>query len=396
LGEHRIPQAAERITFLDYLIVIFKRKKLIAGLTAAFAVVSIIVSLLLPKIYMGETHILPSQQNGSNFAAQFLGQLDSLGIAGNAVGIKSVNDLYMGLLQSNVVLDRVIERFGLMKVYDEKYRQDARHDLLNVLSLQNDKKSGIISIGVEDPEPKRAADMANAFAEELKHLTQKIAVTEAAQRRLFFEEERNDARKNLLEAEEAMKGYQEKTGAIEIKEQTKAAIEASSMLRAQIAAKEVQLKVLRSHATPQNPDIQRTVEELQGLREQLAKLETGHGSKGDAILPTGNVPAAGTGYMRRLRDVKYAESLFDIMAKQYEMAKIDESHDASVIQVIDKAADPEKKVRPKRALIVLFATATGFLFSIVVAFVLEFIDRVKNNPRYEEKLAMLKSMARYK
>lgn len=383
----------ERITILDYFIVLLKWKKLIAGITASWVLVAVLYVLFSPKIYRAETHILPSQQNNSSLAAQFLGQLDALGSAGNTPIVKNINDLYLGLLQSRVVLDRVIDRFNLMKVYDKNIREDARRVLLDSLSLQNDNKSGIITIGVEDRDPKRAADMANAFAEELKQLSKEIAVTEAAQRRLFFEEQLASAKENLIKAEEAMKGYQEKTGAIEIKEQTRAVIESSSLLRAQIAAKEVQLKVLRSHATPQNPDIQKSMEELQGLKEQLAKLEARRGGASGALLPTARVPEAGTGYIRKLRDVKYAESLFDIMAKQYEMAKLDESRNASVIQVIDKATAPERKTKPKRGVIVLFSLFSGLMFGIIAAFVLEFARNTLTNPQHEEKLALLKSLA---
>jgi tyrosine-protein kinase Etk/Wzc len=225
----------------------------------------------------------------------------------------------------------------------------------------------MIVVSVEDRDPKRAADMANAFVEEMIGVTKGVAITEAAQRRLFFEEQLKDVKMALASAEEGIKGFQEKTGALKIDDQARAVIQGIGNLRAQIAAREVQYKVAQTFATPQNPDLQRIDEELRGLKAELNKLEQKGGNSPDPLMPTGRMPSVGMEYLRKLRDVKYNETLYELLAKQYEMAKLDEARDAAVIQVIDKAVIPEKKVKPKRGIIVALSTLTGFIISILYA-----------------------------
>jgi uncharacterized protein involved in exopolysaccharide biosynthesis len=355
----------EQVDLLELATILLKRKRLIAGVTLTACAISVAVALLLPPIYMAETKILPPQQSGSGMVNQLLGQLGGASaLLGAATGMKNPNELYVGMLESRTVIDRVIDRFGLMKLYDEEYREDARNKLLKNVEVSSDRKSGIISVAVEDRDPKRAADMANAFVEELKVLVSGLAVTEAAQRRLFFEEQLKNAKDGLGKAENEIRGFMEKTGALQIDSQAKAVIEGIATLRAQIAAREVQLKVLQGYATSQNPDLQRVQEEIRGLKFELAKLEGREGKGFDPLMPTGRMPSVGTDYLRKLREVKYYETLFEILAKQYELARIDEARDSSVIQVIDKAVPPERKVKPRRRLIVLAATFLGFAFGV--------------------------------
>ncbi|MBM4136839.1 MAG: lipopolysaccharide biosynthesis protein, partial [Nitrospira sp.] len=246
--EEREIKQEDEINILDYLIVLAKRKKLIIKITLGVATITAIISLIMTPIYKGETKILPPQQGSSSMAMQMISQVagGAAGLAGSALGIKTPDEMYVDMLKSRSVLDRIIDRFKLMELYDEEYRVDARKALEDVLEVQADKKSGIITLSVEDKDPKRAADMANAFVEELKNLTKGLAVTEASQRRLFYEEQLKDVKESLVKAEEGMKGFQEKTGALQIDEQAKAAIEGIANLRAQIAAKEVELKVMKT------------------------------------------------------------------------------------------------------------------------------------------------------
>lgn len=381
----------DEINLLDYLIVLAKRKRLIIGITLSAAIITAIISLTKPPIYKAETKILPPQQ-GSSSAAQPLSQFGgAAGLAAGAAGVKSPNDLYIGLLKSRPVLDRIIDRFNLIGLYKAKMREDARRSLVDALKAQDDKKSGIITIGVEDKDPKRAADIANAFVEELRNMNKKLAVTEASQRRLFFEEQLKDTKDVLIKAEESMKGFQERTGAIKIDEQARAVIEGIAQMRAHIAAKEVQLKVMRTYATPQNPDIQRAEEELRGLREQLSRLEAkGSGHNPDPLMPTGRIPSVGTEYVRKLREFKYSEALYEMLLRQYEAAKLDEAKDAAIIQVIEKAIPPEKRIKPKRRQMVMLATFVGFFFSVFAAFFMEYRERVSNSLENKESLEKLK------
>ena len=388
---------SDEINLLDYLVVLLKRKRLIIGITFGAAIITAIISLIMPPIYRAETKILPPQQ-GSSMATQFLSQLGSAaGLVGGAVGIKTPNDLYIGLLKSRLVLDGVIDRFKLMELYKTKSRENARRGLADTLKARDDKKSGIITIGVEDKDPKRAADMANAFVEELKNMNKGLAVTEAGQRRLFFEEQLKDTKEALIKAEDSMEGFQERTGAIKIDEQAKAVIEGIANLRAQIAAKEVGLKVMRTYATPQNPDIQRAEEELRGMREQLGRLETRSGGHNpDPLMPTGRIPALGTEYIRKLREFKYQEALYEILLKQYEAARLDEARDAAIIQVIEKAIPPEKRVKPKRKQMVMIATFSGLFFSVFAAFFMEYIEKLKSNPEDKVRLEAIKKNANFR
>jgi len=395
--EERQIQQEDEINLFDYLIVLLKRKRLIMGITFGAAIITAIISLIMPPIYRAETKILPPQQ-GSSMATQFLSQLGSAaGLVGGAVGIKTPNDLYIGLLKSRLVLDGVIDRFNIMGLYKTKSRENARRGLADTLKARDDKKSGIITIGVEDKDPKRAADMANAFVEELKNMNKGLAVTEAGQRRLFFEEQLKDTKEALIKAEDSMEGFQERTGAIKIDEQAKAVIEGIANLRAQIAAKEVGLKVMRTYATPQNPDIQRAEEELRGMREQLGRLETRSGGHNpDPLMPTGRIPALGTEYIRKLREFKYQEALYEILLKQYEAARLDEARDAAIIQVIEKAIPPEKRVKPKRKQMVMIATFSGLFFSVFAAFFMEYIEKLKSNPEDKVRLEAIKKNANFR
>lgn len=382
------------VTVLDYLIVLRKRKRLIVWSTLGAVLLSVLVSLLIPKTFRAEARILPPQQPSGTAAAQMLNQLGGLGVAPALVGMKSTNDLYIGLMRSRTVLDRMVDRFDLLVAYKVKYRQDARRKLLKALKIQDEKKSGIVAIGVEDRDAKRSADMTNALIEELKNVTQNIALTEASQRRLFFEDQLKGVKEALMRSEESLKGYQEQTGAIEVKEQTKAVIESVATLHGQVAAKEVQLKVLKTHATQRNPDRQHLEEELRGLQEQLAKLQSKNGNSSDTLMSTGRMPEAGTGYFRKIRDLKYNEALFELLAKQYELAKIDEARDAAIIQVLDQATPPEKKVKPNRVIMVVIATFTSFFFAILAAFFLEYREEIMDDPENRAKLERLRHYAK--
>jgi uncharacterized protein involved in exopolysaccharide biosynthesis len=387
----------DEINLLDYLIVLVKRKRLITGITFGAAIITAIISLIMPPIYRAETKILPPEQ-GSSMAAQLISQFGGLaGVAGSAVGIKTPDELYIVMLKTRPVIDKIIDRFRLMELYRVRSLEDARKTLSGALEARGDKKSGVITVAVEDRDPKRAADLANAFVEELRNMNKGIAITEASQRRLFFEEQLSDAKASLIKAEESLKGFQEKTGAIKIDEQAKAVVEGIAQLRAQVAAKEVQLKVAKTYATPQNPDIQRIEEELRGLREQVSRLETrsgGHHS--DLLMSAGRIPAVGTEYIRKMREFKFNEALYEILIKQYEAARLDEARDAAIIQVLEKAIPPKERVKPKRRQMVMIAGITGFFFSVFAAFLMEYKEKASSDPGNKERLETLKRYAAFR
>lgn len=383
----------DEINLLDLLIVLCKRKKLIFSITMGLAVLTAIVSLLLPNIYSAETSILPPQQSSSTMASQILSQLGgAASLAGNMLGVSTPSDLYVGMLKSRTIYDRIIKRFNLQQLYETDTIDETRKALDDHVDVEADNKSGIITIAVEDKDPKRAAKMANAFVEELKKLTRHLALTEASQRRIFFEEQLKEAKENLTKAEEDMAKFQTRTGALKIDKQVKAVIEAIAALKAQIAEKEVELKVMRTYSTPNNPDLQKLEEALKGLHAELRKLEATSKSKGyDPLMPARMMPEVGTEYLRKLRELKFNETLYELLLKQYEIARMDEARDAVVIQVIDRAVPPEKKAKPKRTLMVAAATVTGGFLSIFLAFVMEFFETASKNPENRERIEELKN-----
>lgn len=362
----------DEIDLMELFRALSRRRRLILGITAASAVVAMVVSLLLPVYYKAETRILPPQDKGSNLAAQLMGQAGGLiALAGGAAGIKPQGELFVAMTKSRTVLDRMVDRFELMKLYKKQYRQDARKKLLELLTVREDRKSGVIFLTVEDRDPKRSADMANAFVEELKSLAGGLAISEAGQRRMFFEEQIRQTKESLSRAEEEVKGFQQRTGAFQVDAQAKAIIEGIANLRARIAVKEVEAKVLRSFATAQNPDLQRTEEEVRALRVELEKVESGKGRGFDPLMSSDRIPAIGMEYLRKLRQLKYNETLYELLVKQFELAKLDEARDAVVIQVIDRAVLPERKSRPRIALIVSLSTVTAFFLSLFVVMLLD-------------------------
>ena len=392
-------QADDEIDLLDLLIVLAKRKRLILGVTLASGILAAIVSLLLPNRYTATTKILPPQQSQSA-STMLLNQLAGGGmgplaaIAGSSLGIKNPSDIYIGILKSRTIQDALLSQFELMHAYRDKRASDARKDLAGYSDIVSEKE-GLISISVEDKDPKRAAAMANAYVNELRKVTQHLAISEAPQRRLFFEQQVQQAKEDLSNAEVALKETQQKTGMFQLDSQAKAVIEAIGNLRAQVAAKEVQLQAMRSFATEQNPQRILVQEQVVGLREQLRKLEGQQGGEGDPIVGTGKIPGAGLEFVRKYRDVKYYETIFELLAKQYEAAKIDESREAAVIQVLDQATEPDRKSSPKRLLIIALCAICGLMIGCVSSLVAEAFGRIQLDPDRATQLSRLQSLLKW-
>jgi uncharacterized protein involved in exopolysaccharide biosynthesis len=387
--------SGEDIDILELLIVLAKRKGLVLGLPVTAAILAAIVSLLIPNVYTSSAQILPPQQSQSAATVAMLGQLGGLGnVAAGAFGLKNPSDLYVGILRSRSIADDLIERFKLKQVFNVETIDDARLELENITRITSGK-DGIILIEVEDSDPARAAELANAYVQELEKKNERLAITEAAQRRLFFEKQLSAQQTALAAAEVELKNTQERTGLIKLDEQGKAIIEAVAQLRAQIAVKEVQIGAMSSFTTSRNPERIRIEAELSGLRKQLSKLETNRGARDDnTLVPMGEVPELGLEYVRKLRDVKYNETLLELLAKQYALARLDESRDVSLIQVLDRAVPPERRSKPKRTLIVLVTAFIAGALGLLLAFLQESIARSQLSPERAQRLAILFSHLR--
>ncbi|MBV5302744.1 MAG: lipopolysaccharide biosynthesis protein [Chlorobium sp.] len=369
----------DEISLLDLAITLAKHKKLILGAPLLAAVVAAVFTLFSPNIYTADTQIMPPQQQSS--ASAMLSQLGALsGMAGG--GIKNPNDVYIAMLKSRTLQDNMIRRFRLQSVYQTKTPASTR-GALNGATKITSGKDGLITVQVDDQNPKRAALLANGYIDALQQMTQVFAVTEASQRRLFFEKQLQQAKQTLSDAEVGLKQLQEKTGIIQLDSQAQQIIGTAAGLKGQIAMKEVDLGAMRTFATGNNPDYIRTQQVLAGLREQLAKVETGG-------VTTSKVPEKSLEYIRKVRDLKYAETIYEMLAKQFEMAKIDEAKESSVIQVLDKAVVPEQKSKPKRSMTVLLAAlATGFL-AILWAFIAEALQNAKKDQESSAQLQLLR------
>ena len=381
----------EKADLIELLLVLARNKKRILQITLAVAMVAAIVMLLLPNMYTATATILPPKQNPSSVSS-LMGQLGSIVGLGEAadLGLTNPADVFVAMLKSRTTEDRLIDRFDLRKVYWVKRYQDARKTLSKRSEIVAEKE-GTISIAVTDRDPKRAADLANAYVDELHAMNSDLAITEAAQRRVFYQQKLDAEREELARAEVALKQAQQKTGLIQPEAQGRAIIDTVANARALVAMKEVQLQSMHTYATKNNPDVQRAEQELAGLKAQLAKLErnTGQIGAGNLEVPTGQLPEAQLEYVRRARDVKYHEALYEFLGKQREAAQIDEAKDAILVQVVDQAVEPERKSGPHRTLIVLVSAAVAFLLACLGVLIVEALRRKQQDPSQGARLDLL-------
>jgi len=389
----------DEISLLDLLIVLAERKRIILLVTAVFAIVAIIISLLLPPRYFATVTLLPPQQ-GSSMGAALASQLGSMGgmaaLAGGSL-LKNPNDMYVAMFKSRTVEDAMVQHFGLMQEYHAKFSSDARKAFEGHATVDGSGKDGLIRISVQDRDPRRAADLANGYVDQFRLQSQHLAITEASQRRLFFEQQLEQAKDNLSNAEEAMKQTEQKTGVIQLDSQARALIESAASLRAQVAAKEVQIQGMRTYATGENSQVVQAQQELDSMRGQLARLGGSEDSaSGGLIVPKGQVPEASLEYIRKLRDVKYNETIFDILARQFEVAKLDEAKQGALIQVVDCAVPPDRKSFPKRGLIVIGATIAGLLAGIFFVLASAAIESLKSVPITHAKFLYFKRTLSWK
>jgi uncharacterized protein involved in exopolysaccharide biosynthesis len=382
------------ISVLDILIVLVERKRTILVVTAAFAILSIIYSLNVTPLYKATVTLLPPQQNstmGSMLASQLGAASGAAALAGASLGIKNPNDMFVAMFKSRTVEDAMVQHFGLMQEYHARYLSDASMAFEGKVTVEGNGKDGLIHISVTDLNPKRAAELANGYVDEFRGLSQHLALTEAAQRRLFFEQQLEQAKNNLADAEEALKKTELTTGVIQLDSQARALIDAAATLRAQIAAREVQIQGMQTFETGENGEVVQAQRELESMRAQLAKLGGSEGGpSSELMVPRGRVPEVGLEYVRKLRDVKYNETIFDILARQFEVAKLDEAKQGALIQVVDPALVPERRSSPRRGLIVVVATMLGFFAAVGLVILQAGYERLKENPDATQKLAILR------
>jgi len=329
-------------------------------ITLASFIFATILAFSLPARYTSSASFLPpSLGTGNAMATALAGQLAAFG-AGDLLGeVKNSGDIYAGILKSRSVAGKLVKQFDLMHLYKAKRESEAEKDLASDTSIAIDPKSSIVTVSVSGKTPQLAHDLANAYMDALRETNGRMALGQSSQRRVFFEEQLAKEKNNLEDAEVDLKKTEEQSGLIAPTGQTEVQIRTIAETQAQIAARQVLLAALRQSSTEQNPEVVRVRSEITDLQSQLSQLQRGGGKGQFATIPTSKVPELQLQYVRKLREVKYHETLFEILAKQYEAARLDEARDAPVLQIIDTASYPDQKSSPKRMLIMLGGLVLG-------------------------------------
>lgn len=378
----------------EILICLGRRKLLIAKLTGLGLLLGLVAAFVIPVRYTATTELMPPRETPS-LASLFLNQVGSSGnaslsmLAGGALGLRNPNDLYIGLLESRPVADSIIRQFGLRGVYHAKDMTGARAVLKSRTRIESEKSS-LIAVSVTDADRKRAAGMANAYTAQLRALTQSLAITEASQRCLFYEDQLKEARQNLVTAEFAFQQVQKAKGLVQPTAQATAMIDSLASLRAQAAAKEVDVQALRSYSTDRNPDVELAENQLASLKAEIAKMDGRGQSPHPGQLGIAELPGAGLAYLTAEHEFVYRQTLYDLLIKQYDAARLDEGREALILQVVEPATAPDRKSSPKRVVVTLIGGLAGLCFGCVITLKPGYRSREEMDPVAARQLWELK------
>lgn len=390
------PEQEDTIDVLDVLVLLARKRRFVAVVTVIALLVGIAISFILRPTFKASAIIMPPQQQSSAASALAgqLGVLASLGGASGAasLGLKNPADMYVGILESRTIADELIQKFHLQSVYKTKKLVDTQTALKNHTDIEAGK-DGLIHIDVKDHDPNRASALANGYVDELYRMNSTLAIGEAAQRRVFFDQQLNEEKTALKNAEIDLRNTEQKTGLIQLSSQAATIIRSIAEVRANIASLQVQLQAMNTFATEQNPDAIRLQQEIATLRGQLADLENSQKkiTPGDIQVPAGQVPQATLEYVDKYRELQYHETLFELLGKQYEAARLDEAKSAPIIQVIDRALPPDKKNGPPRLLLTLGFGFLGFCFACLWVFLRKGLENMEQIPERAEKLNRLRA-----
>lgn len=370
-------QDDDEISLLDLLQVIVDNLRLLVLGPLVCGLAALGISFSIPPTFTAKTQFLPPQQQQSS-AASMLASLGAFGgLAGAATGFKSPADQYIAFMKSVSLQDALIDRFKLVEKYEAKLKTDARMALTGSVRIASGK-DGLISVEVDDKDPKIAADLANAHVEELRNLLGRLAVTEAQQRRMFFEKQLAQTKDNLAKADLALKSSGISSSVL--KSSPASAVEAVARLKAGISVQEVKLGIMRNYLTESSSDFKQALSELASLKSQLTKSE----KEEPAI-------QGASDYVARYREYKYQETMFELFAKQFELARLDESREGAVIQVLDIAEPPERKTKPKKAMIAIIAAlASGFALLLFV-FIRSAVKSASQNQETQHRISTLQT-----
>jgi uncharacterized protein involved in exopolysaccharide biosynthesis len=379
--------SVRRLDLLDVLLIFARRKWLILGWALAGLVIGIIALLRAPTLYRSQATIMPPQQEQSSSALlSQLGALTAFSAVGSNLGLKNPADLYVSILQTNLVADNMVDRFHLMDVYKIPDR-DGAAGMLRKRSKFEAGKDGLMQIIVEDKDPQRAAALANGYADELFQQNNRLAIGSASQRRLFFEQQLAQEKDHLADAEVALKQTQQSTGVLQLSGQAQNIIGQEANIQANITSREVQLGALLSSSTEQNPEVVRLRTEVAGLREQLQQLQKGTG--GD-MLSQREFPAAGLEYIRKERDMQYHQTLYDLLARQLEAARIDEAKATPTVQMVDPPQVPKVRSWPKPLVFIIVGLVAGTMLGFIRVVVVYLYEYAETDPRLRDRYMEVK------
>ena len=368
---------ADDISLLDMLQVVADNLRMLVIGPLLVGLAALGIAYLIPPTYTAKVQFIPPKQQQSSAAAA----LSDLGVLGGAagaiVGVKNPADQYAALTKSSSVADALIAKFNLRERYDKKFNDDTRKALAENTKVTVGPKDGLISIEVDDKDPKVAADISNSYVEELRKLLNRVALTEAQQRRVFFEKQVIDAKSSLVRAELALKASGVDGTALKIS--SSAALEGVARLKAQISVQEVKIAAMRGYLADTAPDFKQAQTELAALRNQMDRADKNEGAS-----------SGQSDYVARFRDFKYQETLLALYLRQFELARVDESREGAVIQVVDAAMPPERKSKPKKALIAIIAAAATGVLLLLWVFVRHALMSAEKNVESAKKMAKLR------
>ena len=370
------------LALIELLAVFAIRKRLIAMAAGIGLLAGVCANLLLPTKYTATTRIMTPQQTQSA-AIMLMNQLtnSATGLlsssAASSLGLRNPNDIYIGVLGSRTVADGIITDFDLKNVYHARDVAAARKKLAEATSILSEK-SGMIAVSVTDRDRARSAQLANAYTERLRTLTKTLAVIDASQRRVYYEDQLKHAKDDLIAAELRFRQVQQGKGVIQPEAQGRAIIGELADLRARIAAKQVELQAQRSFFTEHNPKVEVLKSELDTMRGEEERLARTNSEPGGPAMGFQDIGGASVDYLSAAHDVQYRQTLLDLLIRQYDAARLDESKDPSIIQVVDTAIPPERRSSPRW----LLNIGVFMALSVLAAFTyLYFAEISRRNPR---------------
>ncbi|NOZ61282.1 MAG: hypothetical protein GXO74_06340 [Calditrichaeota bacterium] len=391
---------SEEIDLLDYLHVLIKRRRMIYRNVFLVAILTLLVSFVMPSYYKARTTILPPEEAPSSGLLTALSNtpLSSMLLTETS----TTSDLFVQILKSRSVLDGVLQRVFEFPRGGKKAKKRTLLDILGYESLEKGRKAlrkkiyveasqeGIVTLEVELPDPHLAADVANAFVAELDKINKEKSNSRAKNSRLYIEAQLKITEKKLAKASEELARFKEKYKAISLEAQTEAAIQEAGELKGKIIAKEVELGVALQSLKADHISVIRLKKELQELKKQYNYLQYGTDEdlqkRKEFYIPFSQVPEVGIQLAKLMREVKVQETVWQLLNQQYYQAKIQEARDTPTVQALDEAVSPEVRSRPKRKLMVIIATFLAFLFSVFWAYAGEFYENLKSDPEENEKL----------